>query len=154
MFGAILAGASIISSIAGARSSSKARNKAKSAEALEASRAAIINIQNRRAAAASVRRQEGAQRAAAIATGMGGGSSDYATASSLRAQGLSEVGKAAQQEELGAGVNELLSQSNKYSNQAQNWQSFGKILGSAGSFASALSASVTPTTPTLPQPPL
>lgn len=149
MFG-ILAGASIISSALGYDQSRKARKKSKSAERLAASRSAIINVQNRRAAAASIRRQQAMQASLAIASGMQGGSADKATASSLQSQGLASMAQQAHQIELGAGVNEQIAAANRYSNRAGDYNALGQLFGQVGSFADAIQKPATPSVPGLP----
>lgn len=129
----ILAGASVLSSVLGFGASRSARRKSRAAERLAASRSAIINVQNRRAAAASIRRQQAMQTSLAIASGVQGSSSDRATSSSLQSQGLASMAQQAHQIELGAGVNGQIAAANKYSNRAADFQALGQLFGQASS---------------------
>ena len=90
------------------------------------------------------------QASLAIASGMGGGSADKATASSLQSQGLASMAQQAHQIELGAGVNEQIAAANRYSNKAGDYAAFGQLMGSAFSFANAIPKKAPDTTPALP----
>ena len=112
---AISAGISIASSVLGFSSRRSARKKQKRADALNASRSKIANIQARRAAMAAVRRQQAQQTVAAIAGGMAGGSADFATASSIQSQGLAVEGRQRAGEALGGQVHAREGSANRYS---------------------------------------
>ncbi len=120
-------GLQLAGSVLGFGSDRKARKRQKRAEALNAQRSAIMNIQNRRAAYASLRRQEAQRTVAAMATGMAGGSGDRATSSSLQAQGISAIARQQQQIELGGQVNAAIGSANRASNRANDYRALGNI---------------------------
>ena len=149
MFGAILGGLSVISSIAGARNSRKSRDRSKQAEELARVRSTIINIQNKRTALASIRRQQAVQRASAIGSGMAGGSADKATAGSVQSQGIAAVAQQQQQLELGAEINSMIGKANAYKGKSADWNAASGIFAGASSVASAAAPSPTATAPGL-----
>lgn len=134
----ISAGISIASSIFGFSSRRKARKRQRAADALTAKRAAIVNVQNRRAAAASIRRQQAQQVIAGVGTGMRGGSADQGTASSIQSQGTASIATQQHQIEMGGQVNSLISSANRYTNRANNFAALGQL----GQQAVALGASL------------
>lgn len=148
---ALAAGASLIGTALGINESRKARKSGQKAQALTAKRAAITNIQNRRAAAAAIRRQQALQRVAALSNGMGGSSGDSATAGSIESQGLSAAATHAQQIELGGEINSTVAQSQRYSNRASNYSAFASLAGQVGSLANSLRPAPTVPTPSLPE---
>ena len=149
MFGAILGGLSIISSVASARNSSKARDRTEDAEELARVRSTIINIQNRRTALASIRRQQAVQRASAIGSGMAGGSADKATAGSVQSQGISAIAQQQHQLELGAEINSMIGKANAYQGKAADWSAASGIFSGASSLASAAAPAPVATAPGL-----
>ena len=130
-------GIQVASTFLGLGSQRKARRARKRAEALAAKRATINNIMQRRAAAASLRRQQAQQQVAAIASGVGGGSGDKATRSSLQSQGLAATSYQRQQIELGAGTNAEISRANSYENQAGDFAALGSLAGGFATYANA-----------------
>ena len=147
---ALAAGLGVVSSVLGYGESKKATSRAKSAAELESKRAAIQNVKNRRAALASIRRQQAQQQAVAISNGMGGGSGAHGTKSSVQAQGLASVADQAQSIEMGAGVNELLASSNAHRARAGTYSAVAGLASQVYSFGAA-KAQAKAETPSLPE---
>lgn len=147
----IAAGLSIVSSVLGYGESRKANKASANAEALAAKRSAIANVQNRRAALASIRRQQAQQVAGAVANGMAGGSGDRGTSSSIASQGLAGIANADQQIELGASVNEQIGRANASRTRAGDYAAIGSLAMPIAQLATSLTAQPAPTVPELPQ---
>ncbi len=142
---AISLGLSLGSSLLGIGSSRRARRRQRRAEALQAKRSAIINVRNRRAALAAMRRQQSKQQVAAIASGMSGGSADFATRSSLTSQATAELANQSQQIELGGAANANIAAANRYTNQASTFNNLSGLIGQVGNYANQQKALEQPT---------
>lgn len=138
-------GIAVGSSLLGLNASSKARKRQRSAEALQAKRSAIANVKNRRAALAAMRREQSQQAVAAISSGMGGGSGDHATKSSIAAQATDGIATQSQQIELGLAANANVAAANRYSNQANTYGAVAGLAGQVGNYLNSNQPLIQPT---------
>lgn len=102
-----------------------ARDDDKEVNELSEKRTAIINVNNRRQALGSIRRQQAQQASRALAGGTAGGSADRATAGSAATQGAANIAQQQQLVDLGADLNGAIESGNKNRSRAADLQAVG-----------------------------